>query len=401
MRALDRRGRVDRELYAWRALDSLRAAPQAWGRDEVFFYGFDELTSLERDAVETLSRIAGAQVTVSLTFEAGRNAMASRAHAAAELSALADEVLELPASDEHYAPGSRIALHALERGLFEPGAERIDPGPAITLLESGGERAEAELIAGQVLGLLAEGIPGEQIVVVARSLRRTAPLLTRVFAQYGIALAGRHPVALAHTPLGRALRGALRCALLPAREARPADLLDYLRAPGLLERPELADRLEAEVAREGIAGAAAARARLGWNLAELDALAGAADPAAELTAFARRLFAAPHRGLAPALSADEQLDGAVMSTLVGALGELAALGVAVDGAELLELLDELTVTAGSNAGEVLLAEPLGIRARRFAAVIVCGMQEGELPAPARPDPFLTPDRRRELAESWG
>src|SRR5436305_13957097 len=69
VRALDRLGRVDRELYAWRALDALRAEPGRWGSEPVFFYGFDDLTALERDAVETLARVVGVQVTVSLPYE--------------------------------------------------------------------------------------------------------------------------------------------------------------------------------------------------------------------------------------------------------------------------------------------------------------------------------------------
>ncbi|MGH2867091.1 MAG: hypothetical protein ACRDNK_05905, partial [Solirubrobacteraceae bacterium] len=48
-RELERSGRVDRELFAWRALDALRAEPGRWGRDAVFFYGFDDLTRLEQD----------------------------------------------------------------------------------------------------------------------------------------------------------------------------------------------------------------------------------------------------------------------------------------------------------------------------------------------------------------
>jgi hypothetical protein len=103
-RVLERLGRVDAELYAWRALDALRAAPGRWGGDAVFFYGFDELTVLERDAVETLARIAGAEVTVSLTYEPGRAALVARAEAVQELRPLAERVLELPALDEYYAP---------------------------------------------------------------------------------------------------------------------------------------------------------------------------------------------------------------------------------------------------------------------------------------------------------
>jgi ATP-dependent exoDNAse (exonuclease V) beta subunit len=78
---------------------------------------------------------------------------------------------------------------------------------------------------------------------------------------------------------------------------------------------------------------------------------------------------------------------------------LAAIGRRPDGAELLALLDELTVRAGAapGGGEVRLAEPLQIRARRYRAVFLCGLQEGEFPRPARPEPFLSDERRRELA----
>jgi hypothetical protein len=133
-RELDRRGRVDRELYAWRALDSLRAAPGLWGREEVFFYGFDELTALQRDAVETLSRVVGVDVTVSLTYEPSRPALQARAEAVQELTPLAGRMRALPALDEHYAPAARAALHHLERKLFDPDAKRIDPGDAVRLL---------------------------------------------------------------------------------------------------------------------------------------------------------------------------------------------------------------------------------------------------------------------------
>ena len=96
---LERIGRVDSDLYAWRALDALRASPGGWGTDAVFLYGFDDLNPLERDAVETLSRVAGVDVTVSLTYEAGRAALRGRAEAVEELRPLAERVIELPALD--------------------------------------------------------------------------------------------------------------------------------------------------------------------------------------------------------------------------------------------------------------------------------------------------------------
>ena len=137
--ALNHLDRVDSELYAWRALDALRAAPGRWGTESVFFYGFDDLHPLERDAIETLARIVGAEVTVSLTYEAGRVALQARAEVVEELRPLAERVLELPASAEHYDPvrGPRLTTSSACCSSRSP-PERVDPGRAIALLEAGG-----------------------------------------------------------------------------------------------------------------------------------------------------------------------------------------------------------------------------------------------------------------------
>ncbi len=147
VRELDRLERVDGELFAWRALDALRLQPGRWGSTAVFFYGFDDLLTIERDAVETLARIAEAHVTVSLTYEANRAAFSARAEVVQELRALAAMVTELPALDEFYAPQARRTLHHLERSLFEPAAARLDPGPAVGLLEAGGSWRRPRLSA--------------------------------------------------------------------------------------------------------------------------------------------------------------------------------------------------------------------------------------------------------------
>ncbi len=403
-RELDRLGRVDAELYAWRALDALRARPGRWGADPVLFYGFDDLTRLERDAVETLARIAETRVTVSLTYEPGHAALLARAEAVQELRPLAEQVLELPALDQHYQAGSRAALHLLERRLFSAqGGERIDPGPAVRLLEAGGERAEAELVAAEVLELLRTGVPAEEVVIVYRSLARSAAALERVFGEYGIEVASESRVRFGHTPLGRGLLGLARCALLGEDRADPQDLLDYLRAPGMLERPEVADALEADVRRDGLRSAGEAREQFSWTLAEIDSLQAAEDPAAELGRHARRLFAAPRRGTASQLDSAEELDARALSALLSALTELEELGASISGPELIELLSELEVAAGApvRPGAVLLAEPLSIRARRFRAIFVCGLQESEFPLPGTPEPFLSDERRRELAAATG
>jgi len=333
--ALERLGRVDAELYAWRALDALRAAPGRWGAEPVFFYGFDDLHPLERDAIETLARVVGAEVTVSLTYEPGRPALSARAETVEELRPLAERVRQLPASAEHYAPASRAVLHHLERGLFEPAPERVEPGDAVALLEAGGELGEAELAAAEVLDLLRAGVPGEEIAIVYRAPGRSAALIERVFDRYGIGVALERRTMLAGTPVGRALLALARCALLEPARATADDLLEYLRVPGLVEHTEAIDRLEAEARRQGLRTASEVRARsrgrleepgLTAALGEIDALRGAEDPGAELAHQTRRLLAAPYRGRAPLLDAAEELDARAVGALERALAELEELG---------------------------------------------------------------------------
>jgi ATP-dependent helicase/DNAse subunit B len=401
-------GRVDAELYAWRALDALRAAPGRWGSEPVFFYGFDDLHPLERDAIETLARVVGAEVTVSLTYEAGRPALSARAETVEELRPLAQRVVEMPALGEHYAPDSRAALHHLERGLFEPvpeGSDRVDPGDAVGLLEAGGELGEAELVAAELLELLRAGIPGEGIAVVYRSPEHSGALIERVFRRYGIPVALERRIRLATTSLGRALLAVARCALLAPEQAGAEDLRDYLRAT---EPPEEIDRLEAEIRREGLRSSGQARARARGRfepaLAEIDTLRGAEDPGAALAEQARRLLTAPHRSQAPVLDPSEELDARAVAALERALAELEEVGTSPNGPELIELLETLEVGSPRSApqpGAVLVADPLSIRARRFRAVLVCGLQENEFPLAAAPEPFLSDELRRELAACSG
>lgn len=394
------RGWVDDELYASGAVDALAAHPEDWGAEPVFVYGFDDLTPVERYALEALSGPAGADVVVSLTWEPQRAALAARGDAMVALRPRAAAVAELPALADYYEPQSRAVLHHLERHLFEPGvAERLDAGEAIRLMEAGGERAEAELVAAEVLALLRAQVPASEIAVVYRSLRRSGALVERVFAACGIPVAMRREVPLEHSPLGRGVLALARCALLTERRASAAALLAYLRTPGALAEAEVADHVEATVRRSGLRTAAQALAHTGLRLPELDLLRGARDPLRELARQAQRLFSSHRRGLAPVLDRREELDGRALAVLLRSLGELEELDERLSGTELVELLEQLTVPVDTGSGReaVLVGEPLEIRARRFRAVFICGLQESEFPSAGATDPLLSDELRGELA----
>jgi len=418
-RRLERLGRTDGPLYEAAALDALRDDPAAWGDTPVFFYGFDDLQPLQHDAVETLAA-TGANVTLSLPYEPGRMAFAGRATAFAELYREGVEHKVLAARAEHYAPASRAALHHLERGLFElEEAQLFDPDPvdagdAITLLQGGGERAELELVAAEAARLIREeGVAPEQIAVVLRRPAEHAALLAEVFGAFGVPVALDRRIALGHTPLGRGLVGLLRCAL---PDGSAEHLLAYLRTPGLLQRPELADRLETRARKEGARSADAARAiweQERWPLEALDrmrraAARGGGALAERVAAELQALFAAPRRRSAHVLRGAEQQDVAVLKTARAALEQLVALAradraLAPPADELAALLHDLEVFVGDRPGPglVTVAEPLALRARRVRILFACGLQEGVFPAPPRTEPFFGDVEREQIAEASG
>jgi ATP-dependent helicase/DNAse subunit B len=404
---LEAAGLVDEELFGWRALDALRVNKMAWGDTPLFVYGFDDFDRLQLDALESVA--AHADVTVSLPYEPGRRAFKTIATLHQELLSLGAEELELAPVDDHYAPESRDVLHHIERQLFEDDpAAQADPGAAVSFHSAGGERAEVELAAARILELLRPGsgpevAPGD-VAVVFRDPARYSSLLEQVFGAYGIPYSIDRRLPFGHTGLGRGLLALIRSAT-PAGTAD--DLLAYLRTPGLLKVPGLADRLEADVRKEGAHRAEQARAlweRDQWPLEELDRLARARDTAAfvdELEARVARLFAAPYERTAAVLRGPELDEARALREAQKALGELrAVLGrQRADAGRVLRVLDQLEVNVGERPqpDRVQVATPEAIRARRFEVVFACGLQEGEFPRGASPEPFLSDEDRRGIA----
>src|SRR4051794_14746079 len=405
-RQLEVLGAVDADGFALAALEALRARPAAWGARPLFWYGFDELTPAQLDVVETLVRFTAAPVCVALPYEPGRAALAGSAATVELLKPLAAEYVVLRARSEHYADSARGALHHLERSLFEPLPERRPPNGAVRLLEAGGERAEAELAGASVLELLRDGMAPEEIAVLVRG-GAAMELFAQVFEGYGIPVAAERRTPFAHTRLGTGVLAFGRAALGGTAQ----DVVTWLRTPGKLEAPDLADRLEVQVRRHEARTAREARhhwARLGGHeLIELDEASH--DFLSALLAEADRIWTAPHVRRGDVLDAEGEADARAARELRAAvreLGRLAEADPALAGGpqQVLEALAAIEIPdrrAGEGGPGRPLADPLAIRARRFRALIVCGLQEGELPQRPTPEPFLDDGARAALAVASG
>jgi ATP-dependent helicase/DNAse subunit B len=410
---LARMRRSDRELRAIGALDKLRRTPASWGGVPVLLYGFDDFTELQIDTILTLGDVVDAPVTVSLAYEPGRVAFLGRASTFHRLAPLADSHTELRARAEHYAPPSREALHHLERSLFGDDPQQVEPGEAVELLEGGGPRAELELVAGEVRALLDGGVAAQEIAIVHRSPESIVGLIGEVLEDFEIPYTQRRRTMFTDTALGRGLLGVLRCA---TEGGELGDLLAWLGAPGVLERPELLDRFEYSARRQGVLDSVSARALWeaeNWPLERIDRMheAAATGTPALLDALVGellRLFCAPRGGVAAVLEEDERYEAGALVGARRALEELrelarAAPEMAPSAGELVELLERLELTAGEHLepGRVAVVDPLSLRARRVRMVFACGLQEGVFPTTGTPHPLLHEAQRRELAQGSG
>jgi hypothetical protein len=414
-RASEGLGRAGPERRAARALDALRRTPVAWGATPVLLYGFDDLGALQLDTVETLGVKVDAPVTVSLAYEPGRTAFAGRGDTFQRLRPLAAVHSHVGPSADYYAPAPRPALHHLERCLFEPGAPAVPAAGAVRLLEGGGERAELELVAEDIRGLLERGVPAGEIAVAHRAPGSVAELVGEVFRSRGVPFALERRVPFAHTALGRAVVGLLAVAFPAGEDTGAGDLLAWLRAPGVLARPELADDLERRARRVGASTAAQARALWEadhWSLETLDRMGAAAQrgPVALVDRVAEELerLSGASRGAGEALLPVEPPEALALAVGRAALEELRELAhsmpeLAPDAHGMIAILRGLEVVVEEDPGTpaVAVLHPLALRARRVRALFVCGLQEGVFPAPASPEPFLSEEERRGLAEASG
>ncbi len=403
----DRGRRSDKGVVAAAAISALTADPDAWGRRPVFLYGFDDLTRDQTELIALLARTA--EVTVAVTY-ADTRALAARSGL---LTRLIDELgAERPEPlpfDPDYTTSA--TLRHLDRHLFEPEAERIEPDGGLVLLDSAGGRGEAEAIGVEIARLLADGVRPDEIAIVLRHPDSSGPLLASVLGTLGIPVALEASMPVASTCVGTSLVALCRAV---ADEGAVDALLAHLRSDPSLD-PGAVDWVERRI-RRGKA-TTVAEATAGWEKPprHLERLRNAPNAVARLRALARsaRELAegahraeAPHARSSPAdapgtpFSAVELRAGVAAAELLEELATLGDLpGAEAPGlADATEAIESATVPLwrGPAAGRVRVMSPYRARAARVKVLFCAGLQEGEFPSSAPPDPLLSEERRARI-----
>ena len=399
---LDRLGLWDRELERRHAADRAAGDLAAWVPRPVFAYGFEDLTGAEWGLLEALA--ARAEVTVSLPYEPGRDAFASLSRTSEDLSRLAEgRIEELPPNAE-----VRPAVLAhVERFIFreEEPARSPELDGSVRFLEGAGLRGTLELVADEILTLLRDGTPAEEIAVVCPALERWRAPLDTAFATLGVPYALEGRLRLGQTPFGQALLSLLRYAWL---DGSRRDLFGFLRSPySGLSRSHV-DFLEGRLRGRGVAEPARVEEQIGklrgQPLPHLEDVRAAHDALGATKTLARAMTRAAHGLEAPPTREAARLDLRAHESAAKLIGELEGwrdLGGDVSREEIVALLAETPVrlAGAGEAGRVAVLDLLRARTRRFEVAFVLGLEEGSLPRRSQSSPFLDEERKAELEQS--
>jgi RecB family exonuclease len=371
-------------------------------------YGFTSFTLAQRGLVEALAGVT--EMLLVIDYERKRRHGLTTVSEFAYWEGLACDVKET--SPEGLAYHSQAIAH-LERHFSDESPPACEHPPAwsdgrgVDFLLASGTRNEAELAAFRAATLIRSGLAPGDIAVVVRSVRPWGRLLADVFASCGIPCQVDEPGEFGDSAFGYALLAALRGS---ARDD-PKSALAYLRSPFSPADAEQTADIELDYLRgvvRGVAGlvrcvdkvapgALSGAARCVQRRAE-----GAFIDLEATRSLARDLLA---NSLACAAEGDRAADARAFRALEGALSALAThrdsgalpAGVLRDDV-LLPALSRMSIprasTGSMHAVQVLSAHRA--RARRFRAVMILGLVEGEFPARAERPALLTPGQRARL-----
>ena len=385
----------------------------------VALYGFTSFTLGQRLLIEELSRRT--EVLLVFTYDRSRSV---NLVAPAEISwwqARAARVVNVSSPARAY---DSPAIGYLEQHFMEEGPPSTPPPVStdragVRFLLASGRRAEAELAAEHVAGLLRAGFRLQDIALVVRQVSQWAALLRDVFGSCSIPLRVDERRMLAQTGLGHAFLAALGG--VAGDDA--SGILAYLRSPYSGVSLDVTSDLELRYRRGAAKGAAVlGRIATDMHLERVGALwevAGLRPPsdrpsfqAQTADALIRDMLISASRGAA--VCSEEMEDDArayrALHEAFLTLGALAAQGAhgglfarSPDWVTVLRALSGLSVGSGPNSQDVTV-EVLSVqraRARRFPVVVVLGLAEGEFPARQQPPSLLSPAQRSRLDLAGG
>lgn len=385
------RGRMERG----QALVLAKEAVQGWARP-VACYGFATFTPSQRGLLSALA----ARTSVLLALAGEEDGSDPHSHPEVrEWERAAIRVQRLAVQPQSFSSPSLAFLERVTAGGAGPPRSRPSfadgPFSGVRFLLAAGRRNEAELVAGEVVGLLRQGIPPEEIGVLVRHVGPWQELIHRVFRAAGIPYRLDGDMPFSSTGLGFALLSGLRGVAEP--QAQP--LLAFLRSPFSGALPEAVDAFERELLRmpgeDGAALVALARSSFPavvQSLLQALGLDGPDGPAPEVAVDADRLRTLARRFLlnaargAALTSVELEQDARALGAFERALGEWerhsgGPLPAELPWPGLFAALERVPVRNGGEdaAGVVHVLSVHRARARRWQVVFVLGLIDGEFP----------------------
>ncbi len=283
----------------------------------------------------------------------------------------------------------------------------------VRFMLSSGRRNEVELAGRQIVGLLREGVPPNEIAVVVRDSSRWHRIVGQVFGAYGIPHRIDMRMEFGATGLGAAFLQAVRGFI----RGDFVELFAYLRGPYSPYEADLVDRLEIEIHDGAHHSGAALRRAVARSLPDQlgpvrdvlgkDESGRAIIRAEAVEVLARAFLERASFGIQDVrqMEADARAFGVVR----GWAKELSHWQPAFSeerpptAAEALSALSKSLLPMGreEEGGVVHVLTAVRARARRFTVMFMLGLVEGEFPRPREEKGLLSRRRRQEANRACG
>lgn len=208
-----------------RATEQVAQSPFLAAFAEVFYYGFYDLTQVQLDLFHTVARRCPTTLFFPLLD-------ARPAHDAWSFAAGFYERYVQGHSSAAPAPRLDTPLPARARPFDDHAQRSYTPMPKnwhCTITSAFGLHDEIAFAAKEILRLNEqEKIPFHEIGVVARGLENYGPLVSRIFHQHCVPVAGRFESPLVENPLAKAVNLLLS---LPGKDYLRSQVIDFLSSP--------------------------------------------------------------------------------------------------------------------------------------------------------------------------